>query len=197
MKTFVYLFFYWGIMACSNDIPINESISVEQKQVNLSADEMVANMNQSFTVSATRGSSSELISYPTDFGGMYINAEGKLVVLVTGDVSQPIKDSYTLRTGSPNFILESCEYSYNELVQLKTVLEAFFVEEANWPFMDEIGWTEVGISNSMNRVVVTMDCKADKIQLFKSRVSSSSLIRFEQSSGKPTGLSTKEMNPGA
>lgn len=61
--------------------------------------------------------------------------------------------------------------------------------------MDELEWYSLWISDSENRVIVSMDCKQDKIEKFKSLVSNSSLIKFKQSHGKPIGYSTKVIHP--
>lgn len=190
MKKIVFLFCLYGIgmMSCSNDIMEEPTFVIQQKRV-LNVDEMIENLNRSFICSATRGTENEITTYPNDFGGMYINGEGELVLLVAGDLNNEVKSTYAMRAGSDNFIMKSCEYSYNELEALRSELNSFFTNENNWKFMNEIKWFSLSISNSENRVVVTMDCKTENIDKFKTNVSSSPLIKFEQSDVKPIGYS--------
>ncbi len=197
MKKFVYLLCMCGVsmMSCSNETLVDSTSVIQQDSV-LSVDEMIVNLNSSFVVSTTRGSENEIVAYPSDYGGMYINKEGKLVILVAGDLNKDVKSSYALRAGSSGFLMEACEYSYNELETLRSELEIFFADKSNWDFMNEIKWYSLSISNSENRVIVTMDCKTNNIDRFKEKVSSSPLIKFEQSSRKPIGYS-KVMKPAA
>lgn len=184
-----------SMISCSNDTLV-ERISYVKENPTLSVDEMITNLNNSFIVSTTRGTENEIVSYPSNYGGMYINGEGILVILVTGNLDTEVKDSYALKIGSGGFLMKTCEYSYNELDMLRSKLEDFFSDENNWDFMNKIRWFSLGISNSENRVVVTMDCKPDNVSMFKERVSSSPLIKFEQSSKKPIGYA-RVMRPAA
>lgn len=195
MKRFVFLLCMCGVgmMSCSNDTLVEPTSVIQQDPV-LSVDEMIMNINRSFIVSTTRGSANEVISYPGDYGGMYVNEGGELVLLVVGSVNQDVKNAYSLRAGSSGFLMKSCEYSYHELETLRSELEIFFTNRSNLDFMNEIKWYSLSISNSGNRVVVMMDCKVDNIRKFKEKVSSSPLIKFEQSSRKPVGYS-KVMKP--
>lgn len=197
MRRFVFLLCMCGVgmMSCSNDTLV-EPTPVIQQDPALSVDEMIVNLNRSFIISTTRGSDNEIIAYPGDYGGMYINKEGKLVLLVAGDLNKEVESSYALRAGGSGFLMKTCEYSYNELETLRSELEVFFADKNNWNFMNEIKWYSLSISNSENRVIVTMDCKANNIDRFKDKVSSSPLIKFEQSSKKPVGYS-KVMKPAA
>lgn len=194
--TFLLCMFGVGMMSCSNDVLIDEPTSYMQIKPTLSVDEMITNISQSFIISSTRGTNNEITAYPDDYGGMYIDDNGNLTLLVVGGVNPKTKAAYTLRAGSEGFLMKDCEYSYNELDSLRLILEDFFMDKSNWEFMDEIDWVTLGINTSENRVTVTMDCKIDKIKKFKEKVSSSPLIKFEQSQGKPIGYS-REMRPSA
>lgn len=197
MKGFVFLLCMCGLgmMSCSNDTLVEQTPVVKQVPA-LSVDEMIVNLKNSFVVSSTRGTENEIVAYPSNYGGMYINGEGKLVILIAGNLDEKVESSYALRTGGDGFLMEVCEYSYDELDVLRSELEIFFTNESNLDFMNEIKWFSLSISNSENRVIVTMDCKSDNIDKFKERVSSSPLIKFEQSKEKPIGYS-KVMKPSA
>lgn len=179
MKTFVFwaCMFVVGLISCFNDVLIGQK-SLQQAHPVLTENEMIENLNQSFN-------SVEGTVYPDNYGGMYIDKNGRLIILVTDTLTSEVKRSYSARARSNNFLMKSCEYSYNELDELKNELETFFLDKSNWDFMDEIGWTSIGISYSENRVTIIMDCTNEKIEKFKNQVSSSPMIKFEQSKGKP------------
>lgn len=113
-------------MSCSNETLVDSTSVIQQDSV-LSVDEMIVNLNSSFVVSTTRGSENEIVAYPSDYGGMYINKEGKLIILVAGDLNKEVKSSYALRAGGSGFLMEACEYSYNELETLRSELEIFLL----------------------------------------------------------------------
>lgn len=197
ISVFLLCLFGFGMVSCSNDFPIESKLSVKESVItsDLEVNRMVSNIQNSFSQGSTRGVESGELIYPENFGGMYINDKGELVVLVSEEVTEAVKASYALRAGSDKFNIESCEYSYNELNKVKSELDKFFLDENNWKLMDELEWYSLWISDSENRVIVSMDCKQDKIEKFKSLVSNSSLIKFEQSKGKPIGYSTKVIRP--
>lgn len=62
--------------------------------------------------------------------------------------------------------------------------------------MDRIKWSYFGINHRENCIEVEMDCTSDNIKEFKQKVSSSSLIKFKQTSGIPICYS-KELKPAS
>lgn len=197
ISVFLLCLFGFSMISCSNDFPTESNLSAVEDVItsDFEVNKMINNIQNSFSQGSTRGLESGELIYPDNFGGMYVNEQGELVVLVSEEITENVRSSYVLRAGSDKFIIKSCEYSYNELSEVKSKLDEFFLDENNWKLMDELEWYSLWISDSENRVIVSMDCKQDKIDKFKSLVSNSSLIKFEQSHGKPMGYSTKVIHP--
>lgn len=126
-------------------------------------------------------------NYPEDYGGMYIK-NGQLTVMIKGSVTDSIMKKYKSWGKSNDIIFMSCEYSYNELNLLRKQVQKFFSNESNYNFMNKIKWNALSISESQNRVIVTMDCTSDNIKEFQEKVSSSPLIKFEQYKGEIIAL---------
>ena len=118
-------------------------------------------------------------NYPENYGGMYIK-NGQLTVMIKGSITDSIMKKYKSWGKSNDIIFMSCEYSYNELNLLRKQIQKFFSNESNYNFMNKIKWNTLGISESQNRVIVTMNCTSDNIKEFQEKVSSSPLIKFEQ-----------------
>ena len=126
-------------------------------------------------------------NYPENYGGMYIK-NGQLTVMIKGNITDSIMKKYKSWGKSNDIIFMSCEYSYNELNLLRKQIQKFFSNESNYNFMNKIKWNTLGISESQNRVIVTMDCASDNIKEFQEKVSSSPLIKFEQYKGEIIAL---------
>ena len=199
MKSFYYSFLgycamlFVGIFTSCSDA-VNETgdnlDTSYQKEIGI--DEVCENLESSFKV-ITRGGDNEIV-YPENYGGAFIE-NGKLVALIKGGVTSDVEKEYFNRAKSA-IILRSCEYSYNELKLLKDKIGNFFSDEKNYGFIRKIEWSTLAVDEEKNRVLVRMNCTPSNLADFKSVVSSSSLILFEDSKGFPYGCSL-EMSPGA
>lgn len=115
-------------------------------------------------------------TYPDYFGGATIAEDGHLIVHIKGDTIAA-KIDLASRSGSNDFTINSCEYSLNELTELKSKLDEYFIQGQ---YKDELTWVAVGIMPRKNRIVVRLeDCSAEKIALFKAKISNSPAIIFE------------------
>ena len=115
--------------------------------------------------------------YPNYYGGSYIDDKGGLVILSTDNVDSVVED-LKLRAKSSNFKVEECEYSLNELQSLNKKLGDFF---ENIKIANDLKWVSVGIDIINNKVSVDLeDCSEQIIAKFKSMVSDSPMIKFNE-----------------
>lgn len=180
------------ITSCSDSIE-NEQYSNNPPLQTVDVNQACVNLDKSFMTN-TRANTDD-ITFSENYGGAYIE-NGQLVILIKGIVNQDIQNEYQGRTRSADIRLVSCEYSYNELKSLKDQISKFFSNESNYDFIGKIGWSVLTVDEEFNRVVVRMDCTPANIAEFKNKVSSSSLIQFDQSNGIPQGYAS-QMKPCA
>lgn len=128
-------------------------------------------------------------TYPDYFGGATIGEDGHLIVYIKGDTIKA-KIDLESRSQSSDFTIKSCEYSLNELTELKSQLAELFNQDQ---YTDELTWVAVGISPKKNRIIVRLeDCSAEKIALFKSKISNSPAIIFEEGQKAVSEMSITE-----
>lgn len=168
--------------------------NVQQKSL-LGVDDISSNLETSFKSGLTRSDGRVVKIYPNNYGGSYIE-NNQFVILVKGGITDDVTLEYRNRTKADNVSLISCEYSFNELNELVNKIDDFFLDERNCTFLDRIKWSYFGINHRENCIEVEMDCTSDNIKEFKQKVSSSSLIKFKQTSGIPICYS-KELKPAS
>ena len=115
------------------------------------------------------------IIYPQYFGGMYINDEGNLVMLLVdspdelGIVSRLVDEA----------ISKTTEFSLNEIMSVHHQLTYFFLNQYDYPSVSNIASSWTDIVN--NRVVVSLfDFTDEAILAFKEDIIQSPLIIFEE-----------------
>ena len=164
------------VLSCSENIDtignsnVNGVVSKDEK-VSM---EIYGSLDDSF-ISGTR--TGEGFIYPDYYGGSYIDDNGGLIILTTDSVESVVKD-LRFRTKSSNFSIKNCEYSLNELQSLNEELGKVF---ENQNIASELKWVSVGIDIVHNKVSVDLeDCSESIIVKFKSMVSNSSMIKFNE-----------------
>jgi hypothetical protein len=164
------------VLSCSENIDTigNSNVNgVVPKDEKVSM-EIYGNLDDSF-ISGTR--TGEGFIYPDYYGGSYIDDNGGLIILTTDSVESVVKD-LRFRTKSSNFSIKNCEYSLNELQSLNEELGKVF---ENQNIASELKWVSVGIDIVHNKVSVDLeDCSESIIVKFKSMVSNSSMIKFNE-----------------
>ncbi|MCL2386916.1 MAG: hypothetical protein FWC89_05110 [Defluviitaleaceae bacterium] len=123
--------------------------------------------------------------YPDDFGGLYLDSDGNLVILVVGSSSSFENFAYL----DANVIIREVEFSHAEIRAMSSSIAEFFWynwgREDSHPVADNI--TSVGFTSSENRVFVWLrDASEEQINLFKSTVIDSPMVSIEAS---PSGYS--------
>lgn len=167
--------------SCSSDELLTETnqerdINTVQQPVA----ELVKKLRNSFDSGMTR---SNKIIYPTYFGGLYANEEGKLVILVTeGDTATYHKD-LSQRCRSNNFIIKPCEYSYNELFEVINRLELYLKNETNRKMIDNLKFYGFSLADNLNSIRIQLgNSSEDNIAHFKREVLDFPNFIFEASS---------------
>lgn len=175
------------ISSCSSDTISEESSDLElslQRSDNL--DEVCENLENSFMINAR--SVNEKLIYPKNYGGAFIENE-ELIILIKGEITSDVKTEYFSRAKSSSIKLRTCEYSYNELKSLRDNIRTFFSDKKNYNFIEKIEWSTLSVDEKENRVLIKMNCTPSNLSDFKSVVSSSPMILFENSKGFPQGCS--------
>lgn len=153
------------------NMPLNPNLKSE------SGFQASLNLEKSFI--STRSSESTPI-YPDYYGGGYISDKDELVVLVKkGFNKENAKIEFQNRSKSSNILTKECDYSFNELMELNTKLSNIFCSNNN--LVNDLGWFSVGVLPIENRISVCLfDCSENNIKRFKSEISDSPMIIFEE-----------------
>lgn len=119
MKKFYYVILSMiaiALVSCTSELDeINNTV---HQQETLSGNELGANLMKSFQNAVSRSSEIKHLSYPSYYGGAYLNKEGKLVVKVVNKTSEEIEKDLITRCGGNGSIVDICEYSYSELLNI-------------------------------------------------------------------------------
>ena len=123
---------------------------------------------------------------PDYYGGSYNNSDGVLTILVTGDTIENKQDLVKVLEGS-EFIVQSCEYSYNALMQIVDSLNVVIHKKENQIKLNNLNLDYWGILEDKNRIVIVIDnCNSQKMKLFKKQIMDSSSFIFRSSSDSIT-----------
>lgn len=171
------------IVSCSDDFdtPIdNRNVDGEDNSSSIefvdqnSAIKSFKNLMLSFESQKTKSVNTD---YPDYYGGSYIDENANLVVYVTNEA---LKTKSSLPISSEeNIIIESCEYSFNELHAIKKAIGDFRVANTNNSISDNIVF--VSIRDIDNRIKVgLLDNSINQIEEFKKTVIDSPAITFEK-----------------
>lgn len=125
--------------------------------------------------------------YPDYFGGIYINKNKEVVVLIKGS---PELYANVFRTNSDVDVqLVECEYSLNELNE--TIEYMAKKLRSNEGLATSLGIDAFGIRTSENRIKVQLqNCGQTSIDLFKEKVLDSPMLDFIPTQGPYEFLST-------
>lgn len=123
---------------------------------------------------------------PDYYGGSYNNSDGVLTILVTGDTIENKQDLVKMLEGS-EFIVQSCEYSYNALMQIVDSLNVVIYKKENQIKLNNLNLDYWGILEDKNRIVIVIDnCNSQKMKLFKKQIMGSPSLIFRSSSDSIT-----------
>lgn len=115
------------------------------------------------------------------YGGCYIDDSGKLHVLFTKNTkSDVINNVNTILESS--VVNETCKYSLDELMLLKEHISNTITSNENNIKINNLSESivTVGVYEQYNKVIVRLkNCNDEKINLFKSLISNSDAIMFE------------------
>jgi hypothetical protein len=166
-----------ALSSCTDRLQEAASISLNPKIKSETGFKASLNLENSFI--STRSTEPTPI-YPDYYGGGYISDNDELVVFVKkGYDKENAKIEFQSRSKSSNILIKECDYSFNELMDLNTKLGNVFCSNNN--LVKDLGWFSVGLLPIENRISVCLfDCSENNIQRFKSEVSDSPMIIFEE-----------------
>lgn len=123
---------------------------------------------------------------PDYYGGSYNNSDGVLIILVTGDTIEKKQDLVKELKGS-DFFVESCEYSYNTLMQIVDSLSIAIHKKENQMKLNNLNLDYWGLLEDKNRIVIVIDnCNPQKTKLFKKEIMDSPTFILRSSSDSIT-----------
>lgn len=181
-----------------DDIVPQQKIKVQEKDASSqqAANDVYNALMNSFvnTSVSTRGTTQFEYIYPENYGGAYINEQGKLVIKIKGDESQMNSYMSNISTSDANVTYEKCNYSMNELYKIYSLIIDY--KRANTNSISD-NYSYVAISQTNNKVVVDLkDCSDIAINKFKKEINDSPAILFKESKGEILLIST-DVNPGS
>ena len=188
MKKFYYVILSMiaiALVSCTSELDeINNTV---HQQETLSGNELGANLMKSFQNAVSRSSEIKHLSYPSYYGGAYLNKEGKLVVKVVNKTSEEIEKDLITRCGGNGSIVDICEYSYSELLNAAEKMDNYLLSKKNAdnPF-EFYGFSICDTDNNIE--VYLGDISESNIQDFKKEVLEEPFLKFVKSE-KPAFLS--------
>lgn len=122
--------------------------------------------------------SSPRVTYPSYFGGMYIDNMDNPIILTTDMSKENLIKQFA---GSDKVVVKQCTYSYRDLLDIEErVMSALKKEPELW---DAIAISNLGIYESKNCLeIAIVQSTPEKINLFKSRVVDSPMLTFRSDS---------------
>lgn len=137
--------------------------------------------------------SMETKEYATYFGGSYINDDADLVVMLTS-MEENVLNYYRGVINNDYVIYQLCNNSLNELNELKDSILDYYEQNYNANDVLLSAISSVSICDQINKVVVCMrDCDDSKICSFKTNITNSDNVIFENDSclsNRQTGINT-------
>ena len=115
------------------------------------------------------------VLYPENFGGMFIDDDGNLVVLQVGSTA----DTGLMSRFSDGVEIQNVAFSFNEIMAVHRHLTYLFLNYSEFPSMSNVAgsWTDI-INNRL--VVYLFEYTAELIEVFENEVINSPLIAFYQ-----------------
>lgn len=186
-----------GTMAActSDDLLTDNQSDIKNKDVRLdekTISKYTNNLNSSF-FSLTRSGENEIV-YPDYYGGVYVDYNRDIIVLITKDGS-PVRSDLTRRMSSDMYVVKECDYSYNELQSLFDEITKLWLDKNNNNIFKDVTLNTFGINDITNRVQIDLlDCLDANIQKFRQTIKDSPMLSFEKAEGKLE--LTSDITPG-
>ena len=188
MKNFYYVILSMitiTLVSCTSEL--DDMNNTVHQQETLLGNELGANLMKSFQNAVSRSSDIKHLSYPSYYGGAYLNKEGRLIVRVVNRTSKEIENDLTIRCGGNGAIMDICEYSYSDLLNAAEKMDSYLLSKnkIDNPF-EFYGFSICDTDNNIE--VYLGDISESNIQNFKKEVLEEPFLKFVKSE-KPTFLS--------
>ena len=179
------------MVSCSDDFTGYETRQQSSNDKTLS--EIAQTLEMSFASKVTRSYTGEM-NYPDYYGGVFLDKDGKLIVLTKGDC-ELYRQELTTRAASNNFTIKPCDYSLNELLEVIDELNQYM--ENNQPMCEELQLYSFGLKTDINRVYVGLgNCSQESIAKFKATVMNDERIVYEKGYIMDTDVDAYDLAPG-
>lgn len=186
------------IVSCDNEksnnrVSDNEKISIEEEQVksSIAAKEARELMQVIENEPGTRSSGS---AYPDYFGGIYLDDNFDLVLVIVDDNPEKYRSMAETKVKNVKLNLQKGEFSMNELKEIQGKLDDFFHNSAPKSIMDNL--ISASLKIKLNRIVIEfMDISPTKIDEFKKAFMDSPAIIYTQGIERLTDVAS--IKPGS
>lgn len=183
----------------TSNVMLPQNITAQEKDASsqqAANDVYNALMNSFVDISATTRGTQIEYAYPENYGGAYIDKQGRLVIKIKGEDSQMSGYMKNLSISDDNITYEKCNYSMNELYK---IYNSIITYKRTYTNSISDNYSYVAISQTNNKVVVELkDCSDVAINKFKKEISDSPTIFFKESKGDILLISdTINVNPGS
>lgn len=153
-----------------------KQIKTTQEQALALHDKLMASFNPKWETQEPAPS-----DYPEYYAGAFIDNDNRFVVQVVGN-TEAHRATLTKILGSNDFLMESCTYSYRQLMTVMDKIDRFIADRSvpnNHPVVENFSGAMADVFE--NRVVVTLLKVNDKIiQAFKNDVTDSPTVIFKE-----------------
>ncbi|MCL2016872.1 MAG: copper amine oxidase N-terminal domain-containing protein [Defluviitaleaceae bacterium] len=185
------LFFTINVNAFApEETPVPQEISVEDMEAMLiehfGAEFMANHARSSATLRELfdlfSGDTADGLIFPYDFGGVFFDGNGNLVVLVLDDTPQTVLEILQAH----NVEIQLATFSYRELLATIAMLNSRLMA-GDFPIFDIANAFLVGVQ--MNRIVIELiEYNEENIAEFRQNFYDSPVLAFAQSAGRPMPL---------
>lgn len=150
-----------------------------------SSEELARNLLESFYDSI-----SNAITYPSYYGGMYVDRlNNQCVIYVTGDTIA-VKDDLLKRCNGKGFVIYQSQVSLSNLMELVKRLEKFVSD----PWGKKVKLHGIYLDETHNNVhVILEDTTSQNIDLFRTKIMDSPYLVFEQGEGLDVDMGFKRI----
>ena len=112
--------------------------------------------------------------YPEDFGGMYIDENGNLILMVVG-----LQEEGTISRFSDDGITKEANFSFNEILELHSYISYLFMNHYTNPIIANIATSGVDVINN-NITIALFDYTEEQINLFERYITDSPIVVFKE-----------------
>jgi len=124
------------------------------------------------------------IMYPANFGGIFINDDGMLVMLVVGESLGSSEESFVRSFSDAGVLVKEVSFAYNDLHEAFDYLGYLMQNYADNPAIYNIDGVSLSVINNQISIHLAVYTQ-EKVDYFRSMVFCAPFVMFYQSYGRP------------